>query len=390
MKRGAGSNCRRALACAVVAIALLYVSARSVSLASAAEDDARNRVLAELVQKANQEGKLVATVQSSWAHAMLPGLIEGFRKRFGLSIDVSLTPIASARQFPIEIAATRAGAPPTYDVVQGDDAETIQLTGAGGVDKITNWKELLAAVNPDVASASIKPEQVSHGPFEGGSFHYMANVKQIVYNPQLIKPADLPRTHAELGDAKYKGKFTQPPWTSHWEIAPAVFEPNEREKWLDVVRAAGKNGTVLSEVEGVQRVVLGQYPFALAQDAYVRQTLAKDAQAPVASAFFADYNEFNGVYYSVRTRARSPAAATLWALWMTTAEAEALWQPSNRSFQIFGKSSIDVAEREAIKAAGASVIGYLDNDRTIALLAWQQTPDGAKYLAAIAKAIRGE
>ena len=224
----------------------------------------------------------------------------------------------------------------------------------------------------------------------GASFHFMANVKQIVYNPRSIKAEDLPKTHAELGDAKYKGKFAQPPWTAHWEIAPAVFNEQERDKWLDVVRAAGKNGTVLTEVEGVSRVVLGQYQFALAQDAYVRQVLAKDAQAPVAATFFHDYNELNGVYYSVRGKARSPAAATLWALWMTTPEAEAVWQPSNKSFQPFGTSAIDVAQRQAIKESGASVIGYLDNDKTIALLRWQQTPDGAKYLAAIAKAIRGE
>lgn len=377
-------------ASAAAATTLLGASTSGIGIAAAAENDAGKKLLAELIQKANQEGKLVATVQSSWGHAMLPGLIDAFKKRFGLTIDVSLTPVASARQFPIEIAAIKAGAPPTYDVMQGDDAETIQLTGAGGVQPIANWKELLAAVNPGVASGAITYDQVSHGPLEGASFHFMANVKQIVYNPRLIKAEDLPKTHAELADSKYKGKFTQPPWTAHWEIAPAVFDEKERDKWIDVVRAAGKNGTVLTEVEGVSRVVLGQYQFALAQDAYVRQVLAKDPQAPVAATFFRDYNELNGVYYSVRGKARSPAAATLWALWMTSPDSEAVWQPQNKSFQPFGSSAIDVAERQSIKENGAPVIGYLDNDKTIALLRWQQTPDGAKYLAAIAKAIRGE
>lgn len=380
---------RQCLASVAAAIAVACNAAGSRN-ALGAENDAGNKLLAELVRQANQEGKLVGTVQSSWGHAMLPGLADAFKKRFGLTIDVSLTPVASARQFPIEIAAIKAGAPPTYDVMQGDDAETIQLTGAAGVQKIAGWKELLAVVNPAVASGAIKLDQVSHGPFEGGSFHFMANIKQIVYNPRLIKAEDLPKTHAELADAKYKGKFVQPPWTAHWEIAPAVFDEQQRDKWLDVVRAAGKNGSVLTEVEGVSRVVLGQYQFALAQDAYVRQVLAKDAQAPVAATFFHDYNELNGVYYSVRGKARSPAAATLWALWMTTPESEAIWQPSNKSFQPFGTSALDVAERQAIKDSGAVVVGYLDNDRTIALLRWQQSPDGAKYLAAIAKAIRGE
>ena len=369
-----------------VAAALAFALISGFATHAVADD----KLLAELVQKANQEGRLVATVQSSWGHVLLPRLIDAFKKRFNLRIDVSLTPVASARQFPIEIAASKAGAPPTYDVMQGDDAETIQLTGAGGFQKVENWKELLSAINPGVASGKVTAAQVSHGPFEGSSFHFMANIKQLVYNPNVIKLADLPKTHVELGDPKYKSKFAQPPWTAHWETAPAVFDEQARGKWLDVVRAAGKNGIVLSEVEGTQRVVLGQYQFALAQDAYVRQVLAKDPQSPIASTFFQDYNKLNAVYYSVRTKARAPAAAALWALWMTTPESQAIWQPENKSFQPFGTSAIDVAERDAIERSHAPVVGYLDNDKTVALLKWQQTQDGARYLAAIAKAIQGE
>jgi ABC-type Fe3+ transport system substrate-binding protein len=371
-------------------VACLALALVAMAGMPALSEEAGVRLLAELVRNANTEGRLTATVQSSWSRAMLPRLIDGFKKRFGLTIEVTATPVAAARQFPIEIAASKAGAPPTYDVMQGDDAESIQLTGAGGVQSIAHWQELLRVVNPEIASGKVTLAQVSHGPFEGSSFMFMANIKLIIYNAKLIGPADLPTAHAELAEPKYKGKFVQPPWTSHWEIAPRVFDEQERDKWLDVVRAAGRNGTVLSEVEGVSRVALGQYSFVLAQDAYLRQMLAKDAKAPIQSVFFRDYNELNSVYYSVRTRTRAPAAATLWALWMTTAKAQSIWQPDNKSFQPYGSSDIDVAERRAVTESKAPVIGYLDNDRTIALLRWQQTPDGARYLAAMAKAIQGE
>jgi ABC-type Fe3+ transport system substrate-binding protein len=359
-------------------------------IAARAADKTGAELLSELVQKANQERMLTAAVQSSWSRTMLPGLVAAFKARFKLQIDISTTPIAAAKQVPTEIAATKAGAPPTYDVMQGDDAETIQLTGPGGVRKIENWKELLAAINPDVAAGKVTPEQISRGPFEGQSLVFLSNIKVIVYNTGKVKLSDLPKTHTELADPKYKGRFVQPPWTSHWELSPQTLDEGSREKWLDVVRAAGKNSNVLTEVEGVQRVALGQYDFALAQDTYLRQTLAKDPQIPVASTFFNDYNEINGLYYSVRTNTRSPAAAALWALWMTTPEAQGIWQPSNMSFQPYGSSDIDKAEREAVKTRGAPVLGYLDNDKTIALLKWQQTPDGAKYLAAMARAIQGE
>jgi len=379
---------RRTIAALLVA-GLLAVPTFSNSAAAAGSSGTDQ--LAALVQQANKEGRLIATVQGSWPRDLSPKLIDAFKKRFGLTIDVSLTPVASANQFPLEIAAIKAGAPPTYDVMQGDDAETMQLEGAGGFQAVANWQDLLAAVNPEVRSHKVPLDAVSRDPFKGVSFLYMGNVKELLYNTKSMTAAELPKTHAELVQAKYAGKFTQPPWTSHWEVAPQVLKDQGRDKFLDVVRAAGKNtGAVLNENTGVERVVLGQYAFALAQDTYLRQTLAKDPQAPLAGVFFRDYNELNSVYYSVRAKAAHPAAATLWALWMTTPEAEALWQPVVFCFVPYGSSPMDVGERAAFKASGAPVIGYLDNAQTISLLRWQQTPEGTQYLAAIAKAIRGE
>lgn len=321
----------------------------------------------------------------------MPQLADAFKKRFGLTIDVSLTRVAAANQFPLEIAATKAGAPPTYDVMQSADAETMQFYGDGGLQPIPQWETLLAAVNGEVAARKVAPDQISRGPLRGVSFLYMANVKEMLYNPKLIAAKDLPRLHTDLVQARFAGKFTQPPWTSHWEIAAPVVRNVGREAFLDVVRAAGKNAAaVLPESEGVQRVVLGQYAFTLAQDTYLAQVLARDRQAPLAGAFFHDYNELNDVYYSVRAHALHPAAAALWAMWMTTPEAEAIWQPTARSFVPYGSSPFDVAERESIRRGGAPVVGYLDSAQMIAYLKWQQTDEGRAYLSAMARAIRGE
>jgi ABC-type Fe3+ transport system substrate-binding protein len=356
---------------------------------AAADPDAD--ALAALVQAANHEGRLLATVPTDWNQTLLPRLGDAFKKRFGLTIDVSVTPVRSATQFPLEIAATKAGGPPTYDVMQGDDAETMQLIGGGGVQKIAGWQTLLRDVNPDVRAGKVSPGQVSRTPFDGSSFAFMANVKELIYNPNVITLAELPKTHADLADAKYQGKFVQPPWTAHWEMDPAAIGGRGRDRFVDEVRAAGKNtGAVLTEAEGVGRVVLGQYAFVLAQDTYLRSVLAKDPHAPVAGTFFHDYNQLNADYYSVRTRTPHPAAATLWALWMTTADAEAVWQPAFQSFLPYGSSALDLQEHQALKRGRVPVVGYLDTGDTVAYLQWQQTPDGARFLTAVAKAIRGE
>jgi ABC-type Fe3+ transport system substrate-binding protein len=220
---------------------------------------------------------------------------------------------------------------------------------------------------------------------------FMANVKQLIYNTKSISEKDLPRTHRDLADPKYKGKFAQPPWTSHWEIAPVAFDKFDRNEWLEIVRRAGKNsGAVMGESGAVQRVILGEFAFALAQDRYMRQVFAKDPKAPIAARFFDDYNELNQVYYSVRTRARHPAAGTLWALWMTSPESQRIWQPSDLQAMPYGDSQLDRDFKQNIEKSKARVIGFLDNEKTMDLLKWYRTEEGRKYLDAVARAIRGD
>jgi ABC-type Fe3+ transport system substrate-binding protein len=362
------------------------------ALAAAPAESTKSReALEALIRRANQEGELIATVQSSWSKASLQPLGDAFKKSLGLNIKVTISTVRSAQHFPVAIAETQARAPATYDVVQGDDAEMMQLIGAGGIQRIDNADALLSAVNGAVRGGKVRREQISSGPFHQLAFLLNANVKQIVYNPKLITEAELPKIHADLADAKYKGKFTQPPWTAHWEIAPAVFDNFDKDKWLDVVRSAGKNtAAILPETTGVQRVALGEFTFALAQDAYFRQVLAQDAKAPLAFKYFEDYNERNSVYYGVRSGARHPAAATLFALWITTAEAQGIWQSSEFSAVPHGESKIDQEHRLAIQNAKAKVLGFLENQKTIDLLKWYQTEEGRKYLDGMTRAIRGE
>jgi ABC-type Fe3+ transport system substrate-binding protein len=349
------------------------------------------QALDDLVKRANEEGEVTVTVLGSWDQSLIPPLAEAFKKRFGLTANVQIATMAAAQHYPIAIAETRAGTPPTYDAVQGDPTETAQLIGAGGIQPIDNWELLLAEINPLVQGGKVTPSQISHGPATARGFNYLGNVKQVVYNTRLISEAELPRTHAELVDPRFKDKFVQPPWTSHWAIAPAVLDNLNREQWLDTVRAAGKNGgAVLGETPGAQRVALGQYAFLLGQDTNVRELRTKEPDIPIAARFMDDYNEYNAVYYAVRTGSRHPAAAALWVLWMTTPESEAIWQPTVQFAQRYGESEIDREHQRLLREAGSKAVSWLENPRTIELLEWYQTADGRQYLDGMQKAIKGE
>ncbi len=347
--------------------------------------------LTELVAKAKQEGALNVTVSSSLTGRPTKQLAAAFKKRFGLDIEVTLTPLSDRKSYSKALAAAKIGSVPTYDAIEGPDTNNTGLVGAGGIQKIDNWETLLAEINPQVRSGKVRLEQLSPGPLKGYGFAYISRVKALLYNPKLISREKLPKTHAELADPKYKGRWTQPPWTSHWNIGPMVFPELGKDKWVDIVRKAGKNaGAVQPESAGVQRMLLGEYAFGLGGTHYVFRYRAKDPQAPLAVTYFEDYNPVQTSFYVVRKGARHPAAATLFAMWMGTPEAESIWQPAVFYTQLWGGSDIDRKVRQLREQSGAKYVDYLSTKKGLDFLKWFRTKEGRKYKQALSRAIRGE
>ena len=347
--------------------------------------------LADLVQKAKQEGALNATVISSLTGRETQPLAAAFKKRFGLDINVTITPILNTQNYPKAIAETKAGSVPTYDAIEGSDTNNMALIGVGGALKIDNWERLLAEINPVVRAGKARPEQLSPGPLKGLGFAHLSRTKSLIYNPKLISRDKLPRTHADLALSQYKGMWTQPPWTTHWEPGPLVVPEMSKEKWVEIVRQAGRNGgAVQVESAGVQRLLLGEFAFTMANTHYYFSYKAKDPQAPIEITFFKDFNVTTDAYYIVRKNARNPAAGTLFALWIATPEAQAIWQPRDFNTQRWGESELDKKERKFMEESGAKLFSFMDSEKGLEYLNWMSTDDGRNFKEALGKGIRGE
>lgn len=129
----------------------------------------------------------------------------------------------------------------------------------------------------------------------------------------------------------------------------------------------------------------------LANTYYALGPKAKDPNAPLEFTYFQDYNQANFVFYVVRKGARHPAAATLFSLWMTTPEAESIWQPDLFLTQfVWGESDLDRKTRQDMQQSGAKVVDFLSTEKGRDLLAWYATEEGRKYRQAIGRAIKGE
>ena len=348
--------------------------------------------VSELVAKARKEGALSVGVNPVILPETAAQLGAAFKKRFGLDIPVTVTPLADTEHFPKAAVEARAGMTPSYDALQGSEENTIQLMGLDGVMKIEGWEALLAEINPLVKSGKVKPAQISPTPFSGYGFEYANRIKGIAFNPKLIAKEALPKRHADLVDPKFRGKWLHPPYSTNWDVGLLVFHELSREAWLDTVRKAGQNaGGVQLDPVALQRVALGEFQFALLNlDQYFR-IKNKDPQAPLDWTFFTDYNPMTSIMFMVRKGARNPAGATLFTLWMGSPEAKAIWQASTSELQfVWGDGPAEERAKQYLKEAGGRTVRSLENERGVNFLKWMGTAEGRDYRTAIARAIRGK
>src|SRR5262249_49813498 len=180
------------------------------------------------IAKANQEGALEVELIDTAMVGAGP-IKDAFVNRFaplGLNIQVNL---GAGQQPPIWSAAQAAiaagGAPPDHGVIgQGDD-EILPSLKRGMLQRIDNWQELLAAIDPAVADGTVKPEDRSPEPFAGYGMIFDDRVKIILYNSEMMAKDQLPKTYLDLAEPRYKGQFLVPPWSGSVPGATLISTP---------------------------------------------------------------------------------------------------------------------------------------------------------------------
>jgi hypothetical protein len=314
-------------------------------------------------------------------------MMDVWKKRFGLTIETVLDLQGNETpQFQKAVAEHQAGSPPSLDAMQAEDGNPMLLTDVGGTIKVDNWRELLAVINPLVGSGQIRPEDLSPPPLDGFAFRWATRDESLLYNTDLVKnESALPRTRREMADPKYKDKFGVIPFITNLQYGILLYEKNE---WLRIVDGMGKNAAnVLSNDPLFQRMLLGEFDFVANNTYYYYLARAKDPRAPVGQVFFNDYTPVRSLMYVVRKGTTAPAAATLFALWMTTPEAEAMWQPE-AYFANFWLNATDLDKqiKQRVEQSQSKTLSFFDSPESVAVLKWYSTDEGRQYSDAIARA----
>ncbi|MBI4529769.1 MAG: ABC transporter substrate-binding protein [Deltaproteobacteria bacterium] len=356
------------------------MSVPRVSLAASAEGQ---RLLQQLVEAARKEGHLDFMVTSSTGEKGARDLVSAFKRRFGL--DIQMNPDLSGQEsqkFNRAVAESKSGIPPTFDLMQGEAANILSLMDAKGADKIDGWETLLAEIAPE--SHKIR-DKISPQILAGHGFLWSTRTVALIYNPKLISEKDIPKTWKQMGDPKYKGSFSMPPWISALLMGTLKYG---RDEWLEIVRALGRNkGQVLTYDAGAQRVLLGDLKFIYGNaDIYFEQK-SKDPNAPIGETFFQDLTSMRQVLYVVRKGAKHPNAAKLFALWATSAEANDIFEKHGYIENVvLGRGPVSQKIIKALKDKNIQVISWFDSAENVAKFRWFESPEGKEYARAIARA----
>jgi len=367
-------------------VALVLATAAPCSQVRAASSAQGKQLLDKLITQAKQEGTLNANIRPGLG-PVIPDMTNAFKKRFGLDIQVNLDALTTENELFAKLRATlKAGAPPQLDMIGGPETRHVEMIEEGTVNRIDNWEILLAEVHPLIRSGKVKAEQASPKPLSGYSFLWSTVGKALLYNPKSLSKADLPRTRADLADSKYKGKLATSNFIEAWQMG-IVFYP--KDHWLEIADKVGKNAVaVLTFAASTERILLGELALADSNEYYYWQVKEKDPSAPIGLHWFSDYTQVSSVYNMVPKGSRHPAAATLFALWMTTPEAEEIWQRAVPYPNIvFGQTKVSQDIKKAIQESKSPVVTWYDNARTLEAYKWYGTKEGQEYYNKLVKAL---
>jgi iron(III) transport system substrate-binding protein len=249
----------------IVCSACLFfaVSARAQSVADIADYSGPDRTQ-RLVEGAKKEG--LVTIYSSAVIADTNAIIQAFEKKYGVQVrlwrgssdDILRRAVTEARgeRYDADLAETA-----------GDSMEGLQR------------ERLLAEVSSPVFSQLMPGAVMPHR----GWFADRLSVFTVAYNTTVIKPADVPKSYADLADPKWKGKLgvDDEADDSSWfmSVADAMGKDAGLALFRKIVAINGisvrRGHTLLSNL-----VVAGEVPLALNIYGY-RVAALKKSGAPI-------------------------------------------------------------------------------------------------------------
>jgi iron(III) transport system substrate-binding protein len=253
------------------------------------------------LEAAKKEGRVV--VYGSVVPQAMEALHRNFETKYGIKVDYWRGD--STKVSERALTEWRAGKP-GFDIVEGNR----------GVQLIMRDEGLFAKFVPP--SSEKFPAAVREK--DGLITPWRVLPISILYNTEMVKPADLPKTWDDLLQPKWTGKIVMPDPTRHTTTAQFLWnlEKFKKDKWIDYARGLAKQQPLLvtSLASVPTSVIKGEGALGITYVKYVKQYKGP-MHYVLMDKYLADPN-----YVSVGVKAPNPNAARLYAEYVTTAEGQ--------------------------------------------------------------------
>ncbi|HEX2229717.1 MAG TPA: extracellular solute-binding protein [Candidatus Binatia bacterium] len=166
--------------------------------------------------------------------------------------------------------------------------------GKPGFDMVIGARGPLSLAKPDGVYAKFTPASAANFPAkfkdkEGHLTAWRITPVGILYNTELVKAADMPKSLDDLLDPKWHGKISMPDPSRHASTATYLWNLQQikGDKWQDFVRALAKQRPLLVESYSSvpSAIVRGEASLGISYIQYAGQTKGPISFAPISQVF---------------------------------------------------------------------------------------------------------
>ncbi len=287
---------------AVLAVMILW------GAAAAAQDRA---TLERLVTTAKKEGAIEFYGPSTLGPQGTQQLLAVFNKKYGLSITMSFSPAGNmVRDVAKVVTAGAAGIAPEWDLMVLLDTQHATLSLRKAHQTF------------DYTKLGVDPKFVHYA---AGAVSFATQTALPAYNKSVLPAKDVPTSWEDLLDPKWKGGKLGVSVATHHLARLAVGAWGE-EKGTNFVKALAEQKPILGNPgELHNRLAIGEILIYVNEiDSFIHG--AKVGGAPLVFAERVEPIIFSAYHAGVPKGARHPNVGHLFAAFLTTPEAQSIWE----------------------------------------------------------------
>jgi len=296
----------------------------------------------QVVSAARKEGTLEFYATNTLTNKGAQELSEAFNKKFGLKIRLHYSP---ANDMSGDVAKVllqgNSGVPPEWDLMVVTDAHHATL-----------WVRKMHE-RFDYRALGVD-SQLIH--YDNGTVSFANQIVLPAYNSKILPAADVPKKWEDLLDPKWKGGRLGMANTTH-HLARLAAGPWGEAKAMDYVKALAGQGLVLGILGDLfTRLQVGEIRLMVTlTDSFINT--AKKTGAPIVFAEGVQPVISPAYHAGVPKGALHPNVGYLFAAFLTTPEAQEIWERYN------GQSSAFIPGTRAYKYAQGKKMVYMSQEQ---------------------------